>query len=360
VVALERYSQSPDTLQVISSVLRILSSCTAGVHSFAEANGFVPLLEALHSHSSQSGLMQEACGLICNVTRGYPKYQEEFARQGGIPTLLQALDASPSVNVQSCLFASLGCLLVNHKCVANDPQLPKRTISLVIQAMCVDDAECLANCSFALSSVCFADPENIKLICEKNGMALVLNAMRNHQDNKEVQLYGCLFITGACTSVEALIMATKLSAVKQLLLVLSKFVSDSQMVREVARALCVLLKNHKNNQEAFTERGGVGLIMNALRAQDSDVATAIELVRLGKTAFILSSSKQGETPHLLVIKQMIDDAFTSCFDELPPVCRANRTVQAEVLLIMDWVAKASVDLLDLRHPENLQHTQHFK
>lgn len=293
---------------------------------------------------------------------GHPEYQEEFARQGGVSELLEALKNSPKPLVQSRLCAALGCLLVNKKCVEDDPQMPKRVISLVINAMGTDDAECLANCSFALSSVCFADSDNIKLICEKNGLALVLNAMRNYQDCRQLQLYGCLFITGACTMIDALLMATKLSAVRQLLLCMGRFLSDAQMVREAARGLCVLLRNHKNNQEVYAERSGVTLTMNALQDHDKDVATSIELVRLAKAAFLLSSTKHGDTPHLVVIKQMIDVSFTACFDELSTICRANQTIQTEVASIMDWVAKASVDLLDLRYcgkaPRNLQHTQY--
>lgn len=69
---LDRFMQSPEVLRDALAVLRILSSNSrsAGAHSFAQAHGFNPLLQTLRLHCSDHAVMIEACGLICNVTRG--------------------------------------------------------------------------------------------------------------------------------------------------------------------------------------------------------------------------------------------------------------------------------------------------
>lgn len=349
--SLTHFAHSASTVGAMFAVLQILTcgSSMQATSSFVQSDGLHCVVGALDKHRKQEEVLVQAGGLLCNLTRGQSQIRDKFASLGGVQLLVEVLESAVTTAAKSGLCAALGCLAISESSMQDNTELPKRAIQLIVGAMGTEDGQqdvqCLANCSFALSSFCFAHHSNIKHVTDRNGIAMVLAAMQDHLDHREMQLNGCLFVTASCTAIDSRSFASKLSAVRQLLQAFMSFQGDKQVVRDACRGLSVLLKNHKPNQEAFVEQDGLRLCLQSLSLHGQDIATCIELTRLIHTSLVLSSQHQGEIYNLSACKFLNDLEYQEYFESLTPMCRSNRTIQREVSSILQWMSSAMLDIL---------------
>jgi hypothetical protein len=117
------------------------------------------------------------------------------------------------------------------------------------------------HCCAALSVLCWASPQNAKILLDFDGYAAVVEAARLHPHNSDIQLHACRVFS----NVSAVPLNDCFAATQQICSAMERFPSAADVQEEACRALVALSLNSIRNKDKMLECHAAELVIEAIR-----------------------------------------------------------------------------------------------
>eukprot|EP00523_Entomoneis_sp_CCMP467_P011468 CAMPEP_0168724690 /NCGR_PEP_ID=MMETSP0724-20121128/3765_1 /TAXON_ID=265536 /ORGANISM="Amphiprora sp., Strain CCMP467" /LENGTH=1236 /DNA_ID=CAMNT_0008771445 /DNA_START=419 /DNA_END=4129 /DNA_ORIENTATION=+ len=191
-------------------VPQVLQDCVTAIHDdrdaqlqLGESNAAIPsLIQIMHQYQNNGEIQEMCCKILRDMCESHKDIRLKCSEQGAIEKVLVALLTHTGLSLQITGVHALANLALHRE----NRQLIHESKGLEVLKTCMDaqpdSAELQMHCCRAIAAL--ADLLlNARAIAALKMSKAVVQAMRNHSDYEELQMYGCLAIRTLCAETDA-------------------------------------------------------------------------------------------------------------------------------------------------------------
>ncbi|KYQ91052.1 aardvark [Tieghemostelium lacteum] len=239
----------------------------------ARYGGIKLILQTMKTHPYDSGVQEDACGALGNLTCDSPNnlgvYSNnnylEVVEQGGIQLILQAMKNhlyNPGVQYNtSFVLRNLARNDVSESRVAQEGGI--QAIATAMRNHPNHIGIQTQGCG-ALRNLGCNDSNKI-LSAREGGISLILKAMKIFSSHPDLQLNGCGALRNLARNEDNKNMISKQGGIQLVLQAMTNHQDDPDVQDEGCAALINLAYQDETNEETIAQEGGVNLILKAMK-----------------------------------------------------------------------------------------------